>query len=780
MRTLLLLATLALCPAATPFAPLDDLADQLDEITFRLESADGADTWELAQELRKAARSDSVVAVPRLVATAQDSSPAVRLVLADTLIDLDASGEAADVLLPMVEGEHAPAALAALADQTFRDVPKVAKALSEMLEAPLEANRRIDVARTLYQVSRSKDRFVARRILLDTLKSDSPETRAMGALALAEIKDYESARPVLRVLSSDPGPRGQLARAYLETADKIDYYLEKLFRQSEQGPTSSARTGDERGGVGSLDVLDELMQKIIDNHLVGEKLDDPDGRERLITAAARGMLQSLDPHSTYFSPKEYERWILDLRRNYAGIGAYVDTVDDVFTITRPIYSGPAYRAGLMTGDRIIEVDGWDTRGRSNDDIIKRLKGEPETEVTVTVHRTGWTEFEKYVIKREVIHIPSVQWEMLPGNIGLVEILSFAEETADELSHAIEALASAGMEGMLLDLRNNSGGYLEEAVKTASVFIEEDRLVVSTKGRGVQQRDYHARIQSLRYDGPLVMLVNERSASASEIVAGALQDHGRAIVVGEKTFGKGSVQQAHALEARPGDTLTTDKNYDGAYDPDDQYIDLDGDGVFTYRAYVKITNARYYLPSGRSIHTELDFDGRVVEDGGVTPDVLVEYGGGLQGWENYELAQLYNELRTEYDQAKEQAPDSTEPFRDPFERYVEEIFQADPDLIFALADGDDRDTSRYPGFDAFRASLDTPLPDETVRLWLRNKWVRDKVADVRGRAFPGQFAYGDWQEDLQLQEAIRQLAPTMALDMTAHESYAPFADADTPR
>ena len=754
------------------FLQAGDLPSRLDDVVVRLEGSTGASTWDVARELRDIARSDSIAAVPWLVERAGRSSDAVKLVIGETLVDPDvkAADEAAAVLLPLVEGEHGAEALAVLADEGFRRVPAVAERLSALLEQPLPADRRIDVARTLYRASKSQTRALARSVLLDALKSDDAETRARGAFALAEINDFDSARPILQTLQSDPGPKGQLARAYLQTDTQIGYYTEHLFRQSDQVQRSTPgnSSGVEHaapGGKGSLDVLDELISRIQENHLSGDQLQGVDGREALIVAAARGMLASLDPHSTYFTSKDYERWILDLRRNYAGIGAYVDTINGEFTITRPIYSGPAYEQHLQSGDRIYKVDGWETHGQPQEDIIKRLKGEPGTEVKISVLRDGWTELRDFVIKRQVIHIDSVESEMLPGGIGYIDIVGFAENTSDELENAITRLSEQGLRGLIVDVRRNSGGYLEEAVKTASQFLKAGQLVVYTEGRGVERQDYPARAVRGRYDGPLVVLVNELSASASEILAGSLQDNHRAVVVGEKTFGKGSVQQAMPLQSRPGDRLKTDKNYNGIYDPGDEYDDLDGDGVYTYPSSIKLTNARYYLPSGRSIHTELDLEGRVVKQGGVTPDDEVEF-RGLEPWENNEIAKLYDRLIKEVPEGGK--------FKDPFEKYVDEHFEANKDLFVQLADGDNHDLSRYPDVEPLKESLKaTHLPDDTLRRLLRQR-VRDRVADERGRAFPGGFILGDWQEDTQMQEAIRRVAKDAAVDLTAYEGYAAFA------
>jgi C-terminal peptidase prc len=749
----------------------DDLTTRLQGLLAQLEGSQGAMTWDLARELRDAAGEDSMSSAPVLVEAAGRSSDPVKIIIGETLVSLSAPDAAAGVLLPLVGGAHSREALAVLADKDFQAVPAVGDQLAARLAEPLPAEERIDLARTVYKASSNKVKQQARGVLLDALQSDDPDTRALAALALAEIKDYQAARPVLRTLQSDPGPRGQLARAYLEVDTKIEYYIGRLNRQSEQvapraGSESPVAPGG--GGEGALDVLDELISRVQANHLMGEQLQGAKGREFLVTAAAKGMLAALDPHSTYFSSKEYERWILDLRRNYAGIGAYVDTIDEDFTITRPIYSGPAYKAGLLSGDRIYKVDGWETHGQSNEEIIKRLKGEPDTEVKISVLRPGWSELRDFVIRRQVIHIDSVTSEMLPGNIGYADVSAFAENTSLELLNALAALRQQGMRGMIVDLRNNSGGYLEEAVKMASLFLQPGTLVVYTEGRAAKHVDYQAVPVKGRWDGPLVVLVNERSASASEIVSGALQDCKRATLVGERTFGKGSVQQAMPLETRPGDRLRTDQNYNGVYDPGDEYDDLDENGAYTYPVSVKITNARYYLPSGRSIHTELDLDGKVVKEGGVTPEREVEF-KGLEPWENNEIAQLYDRLI-------KAVPEGGK-FKDPFQKYVDEHFDTDPELFRELATGDNRDITRYPDFDALRASLaDSHLPDDTIRRLLRRQ-IRDRVSDDRGRPFPGGFLFGDWQEDNQLQEAIRVVGRETDLDLASIEGYASFARDD---
>ncbi|HTE06170.1 MAG TPA: HEAT repeat domain-containing protein, partial [Planctomycetota bacterium] len=274
-----------------------DLPTRLQGLLSQLETSKGATTWDLARELRDVAGQDSMSAAPLLVSAAAGSSDPVKLIIGETLVGIQAPDAAAGVLLPLVGGSHSQEALAVLADKSFKDVPAVGDQLAERLAQPLPAEERIDLARTLYKASSDKAHQQAREVLLDALQSDDADTRAMAALALAEIKDYISARPVLKTLESDPGPRGRLARAYLEVDNKIEYYISRMNRQTDQvsAPTAAETGAPSAGGVGTLDVLDELIKRVQANHLMGEQLQGPQGREFLITAAAKGLLAALDP-----------------------------------------------------------------------------------------------------------------------------------------------------------------------------------------------------------------------------------------------------------------------------------------------------------------------------------------------------------------------------------------------------------------------------------------------------------------------------------------------------
>lgn len=744
---------------------VDDLTARLDEVIFRMADAEPARKWELARQLREQARDDTIASVPHLVDAARAAEPELRLVLAGTLLELEAEHESAALLLPLIGTDHGEQALDILADRAFKDVPAVAERLTELLDSPIDPVQRIAVARTAYQALNGRERFAMLDVMVDALDSDDADVRAEAALALGALGHYDDARDVLADLAAEPSLRGRLANAYLEIDINYTVHQRQIERLRQELPRRDAPArrgwgGEEfSGGPGSLDILEELIELVQRHHLLGEDLEGAEGREHLIAAAAKGMLAALDEHSTYFSSAEFENWLLSLRRNYAGIGAYVDTINNVFTITRPIYSGPAYEKGLLSGDQILKVDGWDTYNEPNDEIIRRLKGEPGTEVTIQVYRRGWQKARDFVIERDAIHIDSVNWAMLPGDIGHIEVLTFGENTSRELAGALNEMRQQEVKGVLLDLRNNSGGYLQEAVRICSLFLDPGELLVYTEGRAVEREEFRSRrldyLDGGPYDGPLVVLVNSRSASASEIVSGALQKAGRAKVVGTKTFGKGSVQQPMPVNTRPGERFV-DNNGNQNYDPGEQFQDDDGNGKFSFPVQVKLTTARYYLADGTSLHTERDIDGRVVEVGGVEPDIEVEF-EGLDGWENNELAELFDGLEG----------------ANPFEDYVAERWDEHADLFRQLAAGDDHDVARYPDFAQFRERLDTRLPDDTVRLLIRAE-VRNRVADERGQAYPGGVLYGDWQEDAQLRRAIAELAGEMSLDLMAYEAYDDFA------
>ena len=594
-------------------------------------------------------------------------------------------------------------------------------------------------------------------MLFGFLESSDPALRAKGALGLAAIDAGSGNREVeaeLNRLAQLPGPEGRLAASYLKQLDILRLKETQLRRMREQ---SNDLTGKSPGGDPDFRRLKTVVDLVLRDHLEGDKVDS----EELMESAMNGMLRSLDQHSAYFPPEAFKRFEQDLEAEYGGIGAYVreDPDDKLFTITRPIYSGPAYKAGLATDDKIIRIDDWPTIGKDVDDIIKKLKGRPKTPVKLYVWRRGMdpalidrpTEEMAVTLERDQIVIPPVHSDVLPGNIGLIELTTFSRVAGQELTKRLDRMREAGVRGIILDLRNNSGGLLSEARRVTDLFLPKGKVVVSTESRYGRENTYQTQYAAYLDDQiPIVVLINRFSASASEIVSGALQDHGRATIVGQRSFGKGSVQNLIVLPGERDDVFA-DENQNRRYDNWETITkDWNGNGEFDFAPRVKLTVERYLLPTGRSIHRELDEEGNLKSMGGVEPDVAVRQRRWPQ-WKLEEILRLNGERSAEK-WAREHSADNAE-------------------LFNQLASGDNGDTSLYPGFDEFYASIDTVLPADDVRFLLRRE-VRRLVQDQRGEAFP---MGGDYQEDLQLQEAIRVILADLDRRPEDIEAYATTFD-----
>jgi carboxyl-terminal processing protease len=319
------------------------------------------------------------------------------------------------------------------------------------------------------------------------------------------------------------------------------------------------------------------------SHIEVSHVEPPD-QDELIYGAIRGMVDTLDPHSSFLDPDEIARLNADTEGRFGGVGVEIDVRDGWITVHGVLPGGPAERAGLLQGDRFLVLDGVGARDLRVSEAVRIMRGEPGTQVTVRVRRDGVEDAIELTMTREVIEVQAVEASVLPDRIAYVRIRSFQATTTTELRAALdeavrETAAAGGLRGVLLDLRGNPGGLLDEAVLVADEFLTEG-TIVSTRGRdGVVIEEASAHGPGTRPDWPLVVLVDYFSASAAEIVAGALRDHRRALVVGTRTWGKGSVQNV---------------------------IDLpDGSAL-------KLTVARYYTPNGDSIQAV-----------GIEPDVVVE-------------------------------------------------------------------------------------------------------------------------------------------------------------
>lgn len=312
-----------------------------------------------------------------------------------------------------------------------------------------------------------------------------------------------------------------------------------------------------------------LFEEVL--HMVQERFVEGEDEANLYNMAISGLLQELgDPHSTLMSQQEYEDLHVQTSGEYGGLGIQIAVRDGWITVITPLPGTPAERAGLLPGDKIIEVEGESTRGWDEDKAVNNLRGPEGAPVNITVARAGVEEPLPFTVERDVITISSVPAAyMVDERVGYVQLNVFSESSSDSLRHAIDDLRRQGMNRLILDMRSNPGGVLDQAFAVSELFMDRGQTILETRGRTpVDDQRYRARGNSRYDDLPIVVLVNGQSASATEIVAGALQDHDKALVVGDRTFGKGSVQSLFPLQS-------------GNY-------------------FLKLTTARWYTPSGRSI------------------------------------------------------------------------------------------------------------------------------------------------------------------------------------
>lgn len=347
---------------------------------------------------------------------------------------------------------------------------------------------------------------------------------------------------------------------------------------------SSARAAERKDSLESdVDLFTDVMQKVRAEYVDGTNLT----YRNLTSTAIKGMINSLDPHSEFLDAQHYQQLQNDTEGQFGGLGLVVSLRDGYVTVVAPMEDTPGFRAGIMAGDRIVKVNGKDVGHLQLGGVVDQLRGEPGTKVAMTVQRPATGEEKTYTLTRAIIQMDMVKdingkkdFPLGPDGIGYVRITEFGDRTGDELEAALKKLKAQGMKALILDLRLNPGGLLDEAVNVCQKFLPRGQLIVSTEGRDPAQNSVlRARGRGDELPGlPIVVLVNLGSASASEIVTGCLQDLHRAVILGEKTFGKGSVQNIFPL----------------------------GDG-----AALKLTVAKYYTPSHRVIHEH-----------GIEPDIVV--------------------------------------------------------------------------------------------------------------------------------------------------------------
>lgn len=813
-RSPLTLALLLL--AAAVLGPRSSRADDIDDATTRrtieaaLEIAPEDDLpalWALAKDLAK-----DKAAVPALRALVDAASPARRLVIGRALVLLEEESQGVEILQALAGDDQAAPMLrvAALKILEREGEAEQAEWLLETIDGTLEPSVKMAMARTLWRIGGSK-KGKAKAVMLEYLKSEDRARREEGALALGEIGSTAEAKPVLADMRGEPTERGRSAALLLDLLAR-ETLAEAALRAAPPAAPPAAPAPPAAGTGGPWPLLDEIRQMLEQYYVDLDKVHDP----KLEDAAAKGFTEALDEHSSYMSPADYAKLLEGLDPTYGGVGAYVAIDADNggrFTVSRPIWGGPLYRGGIRAGDVVVAIDGEPTANLALEECVRRLKGPAGTKVVLSVVRPGWTEKQDFTLTRANITIPSIAYDVLPGGVGYLAILSFGEDTAREVHKILDEFTKAGVRGIVIDLRGNPGGLLRAAVDVASEFLPAGVRVVSEKGRdNVWPERVHVAtgVGAGRPAWPIVVLTNGGTASASEILSGALRHHGRARLVGTQTFGKGSVQVPLDLKSRPGEPYTdveratvtsysdmngngrfdageparranmkngrydtaekftdadgngvwdageefVDANQNGVYDPAEPFEDLNKNGKWDTGGAFKPTVAKYFLPDGTNLkgHTEI-LKGKVIRTGGLVPDVEIK-DDTRDFWELQAQSELYRTGAVK--------------------KYVDDVVAADAARAEALARSDRHDPASYPGFDAFYDGLGTKLSKQAVRALVRIR-VREALSDRMGRALDG-----DIVDDATLRAGVLDLLSTLKVDPKSVEDLAFLADLPKPK
>ena len=393
--------------------------------------------------------------------------------------------------------------------------------------------------------------------------------------------------------------------------------------------SKSAETAHKEDPYSSMKLFAEVVHKVRSDYVDGKDLT----YQKLVYAALKGMISTLDPHSEFLEPEQFNELQNDTEGHFGGLGIVIAMKDNFVTVVAPMEDSPGFKAGILAGDRIIKIDGKSAEHLSLPDAVKNLRGDPGTDVTITISRPGTGMVKDLTLTRAIITVDMVkdikgkkEFPLDENKVGYVRLVQFGDKTSGDFEAALKKLKAQGMKALILDLRWNPGGLLEQAVEVCEKFLPRGQLVVSTEGRNAGQNSVHKAgghgDELVNRDGsqiPVVVLVNGSSASASEIVSGCLQDLHRAIILGEKTFGKGSVQSILPLEEG---------------------------------AALKLTTAKYYTPSHKVIH-----------EAGITPNVIVplteeeerdillkRMPGGIESLDEKERERLVNSRDAQLDRA----------------------------------------------------------------------------------------------------------------------------------
>ena len=355
----------------------------------------------------------------------------------------------------------------------------------------------------------------------------------------------------------------------------------------------------------SLDLFTDAIS-IINSGAV----DEVDSKD-LIYGALKGMLSSLDPYSQFLDPETYKEMKVTTEGEFGGIGIEISIRDNLLTVISPIADTPAYRIGIKANDKILKIDEESTKDITIMEAVKKMRGKPGTSVKLTILREGEGRLLEFNIVRDIIKIESIkEAKIIEDKIGYIQLVEFQEHTQKDFERELKKLEAKGMKGLIIDLRNNPGGLLSVAVEITDIFLPEGKTIVSTQGKNsAQNLVFKSHKEPAHLDYPIVILINEGSASGSEIVAGALRDNKRALLLGAKTFGKGSVQTIIPLS--------------------------DGSAI-------RLTTSKYYLPGGESIHEE-----------GILPDIEVDAKEYVAKKEEIDVFEQIQEQQAEIESEKEQ-------------------------------------------------------------------------------------------------------------------------------
>jgi carboxyl-terminal processing protease len=470
--------------------------------------------------------------------------------------------------------------------------------------------------------------------------------------------------------------------------------------------------------VAGVDAVDEKLRKgLMEMHeLIGRVADyyahDEDVNvDKLFGAAMKGISDYIDKYSEVFDRATKERWDQNVGSKFVGIGVTIEKDDEGnFIIMSPIFGSPAYKAGFKPRDVIVTVDGKEVKGLQLEDLRGMITGEAGTTVRIGIMRSGWKEPAEFPIVRAVITLPVALFKMMPGNVGYLRLLQFSTDSTQEFAKALAELTKENLKGLVIDLRNNPGGGLQQTLEICDMFIQPGKKLASMKGRPGSPwngPEWSATLQARKQPNyPVTILVNGASASGAELFTGAMKDNGRATIIGQKTFGKGCGQVIFPLYSSNGEL------------------------------FLKLTVFKYYLPGGQCI-----------DGSGIEPDIALAVEEAPE-WKTEEYKKLTEKV---------------------FQAYTDKYYKDNEELFKRLADGDGSNAKSYPGFDEFYKSLNTKLDEQDVRRELR-AYIRNLISREAGKA----SYVNDIQEDKELQRALYEVMKKLGVDPKSVPGFEDYA------